>query len=116
MDVFNVRSEATAEASLAAILERSKFGFAIAAMIRIIATTISNSINEKPFCLLRILVAPVGIIEIYHCYTSSALPTTVLLSCNAHANFRLKGSCLDTKPNNAFLTNMLKEIYVSVSV
>jgi hypothetical protein len=28
---------------------------AIAAMIKMIATTISNSINEKPFCL-RILV------------------------------------------------------------
>jgi hypothetical protein len=30
---------------------------AIAAMIRIIATTISNSISEKPFCL-RISFAP----------------------------------------------------------
>jgi hypothetical protein len=30
---------------------RSKFGIAIAAMIRMIATTISNSISEKPFCL-----------------------------------------------------------------
>src|SRR5580704_3434605 len=47
--VFSVRSEATADASLAAIFERSKFGIAIAAMIRMIATTISNSINEKPF-------------------------------------------------------------------
>jgi hypothetical protein len=28
----------------------SKFGMAIAAMIKIIATTISNSISEKPFC------------------------------------------------------------------
>src|ERR1700686_2226043 len=51
MDVFSVRSEATADASLAAIFERSRFGIAIAAMIKIIATTISNSINEKPFCL-----------------------------------------------------------------
>src|SRR5947199_9191897 len=50
-----VRSEATAEASFAAILERIRLGIAIAAMIRMIATTISNSINEKPFCLLRIL-------------------------------------------------------------
>src|ERR1035441_7849026 len=76
MDVFNVRSEATAEASLAAILERSKFGIAIAAMIKIIATTISNSINEKPFCLFRILIAPIGIIEnlslLYiQCFTSN---------------------------------------------
>ena len=44
-----VRSEPTAEASLAAILERSKFGIAIAAMIKMIATTMSNSISEKPF-------------------------------------------------------------------
>src|SRR5437899_2488877 len=29
---------------------RSKFGIAIAAMIRMIGTTISNSISEKPFC------------------------------------------------------------------
>jgi hypothetical protein len=49
-----VRSEATAEASLAAIFERIKFGIAIAAMIKMIATTINNSIREKPFCLVRI--------------------------------------------------------------
>jgi hypothetical protein len=53
-DVFMVRSEATAEASFAAIFERIKFGIAIAAMIKMIATTISNSIREKPFCLFRI--------------------------------------------------------------
>src|SRR5215471_20305866 len=45
-----LRIEPTAEDSLAAILARIKFGIAIAAMIRMIATTISNSINEKPFC------------------------------------------------------------------
>jgi len=39
---------------LAAIFERSKFGIAIAAMIKMIATTINNSMSEKPFCLLRI--------------------------------------------------------------
>jgi hypothetical protein len=41
----------TADASLAAMRERKRFGIAIAAMIRIIATTISNSISEKPLCL-----------------------------------------------------------------
>src|SRR5450432_2477594 len=45
-----VRIELTEDDSLAAIRARSKFGMAIAAMIRMIATTISNSINEKPFC------------------------------------------------------------------
>jgi hypothetical protein len=39
---------------LAEIRARSRFGMAMAAMIRMIATTISSSINEKPFCL-RIL-------------------------------------------------------------
>src|SRR5437588_11849152 len=46
-----LRTEPTAEDSFALILARSRFGMAIAAMIRMIATTISNSINEKPFCL-----------------------------------------------------------------
>src|ERR1019366_6194851 len=44
-----VLKEAAAEASFAAILDLSKLGTAIAAMIRMIATTISSSINEKPF-------------------------------------------------------------------
>src|SRR5579859_6637262 len=51
------RIEAAAEDSLAEILARSRFGMAIAAMIRMIATTISNSINEKPFCF-RIRTSP----------------------------------------------------------
>src|SRR5215469_11721002 len=45
-----VRMLDTADDSLAAIRARSKFGIAIAAMIRMIATTISSSISEKPFC------------------------------------------------------------------
>src|SRR6516225_3807211 len=49
--VLIVRSEPAAEDSLADILARIKFGIAMAAMIRMIATTISNSIREKPFCL-----------------------------------------------------------------
>ena len=52
--VLIVRTDPTAEASLAAIRERSKFGIAIAAMIKMIATTISNSMSEKPFCFLFI--------------------------------------------------------------
>jgi hypothetical protein len=58
MEVLYVRKEATADASLAAIFERSKFGIAIAAMIKMMATTINNSINEKPFCLFRMHGAP----------------------------------------------------------
>src|SRR6185437_3254171 len=55
------RTDAAAEDSLAAILARSRFGMAIAAMIKMIATTISNSINEKPFCL-RILCFPSSLV------------------------------------------------------
>src|ERR1700678_1692376 len=51
------RSEAAADESLAAILARIKLGIAIAAMIRMIATTISSSISEKPFCF-RISIFP----------------------------------------------------------
>jgi hypothetical protein len=40
--------EAAADDSLAAIRARSRLGMAIAAMIKIIATTISYSISEKP--------------------------------------------------------------------
>src|SRR6516225_6191809 len=50
--VLIVRSEPAAEDSLADILARIKFGIAMAAMIRMIATTISNSISEKPSALL----------------------------------------------------------------
>src|ERR1700704_3685679 len=44
------RTEAVADESLAAIRARIRLGIAIAAMIRIIATTISSSISENPFC------------------------------------------------------------------
>src|SRR5579862_2708907 len=67
MQVFNVRKEATADASLAAIFERSRFGIAIAAMIKMIATTISNSISEKPFCLVfRMHGAPFEFNQRFH--------------------------------------------------
>ena len=45
-----VRMEFTAEASCANMRERIKFGMAMAAMIRMIATTISSSMRENPFC------------------------------------------------------------------
>ena len=53
-----VRSEPTAEDSLAAIFARRRFGIAIAAIIKMIATTIKSSIKEKPFCLVRIFSLP----------------------------------------------------------
>jgi hypothetical protein len=42
------RMELAAALSLAEILARTRFGIAIAAMINMIATTISNSISENP--------------------------------------------------------------------
>jgi hypothetical protein len=49
-DVLIVRIEPTEEASLAAIRDLRRLGIAMAAMIKIIATTINNSISENPFC------------------------------------------------------------------
>src|SRR5580704_1809020 len=43
-------TEDTAEDSFAEILARRKLGMAIATMIRMMATTTSNSINENPAC------------------------------------------------------------------
>src|SRR6266478_8712768 len=49
--VLITRREATAEASLARRRDLRKLGTAMAAMIRITATTRSNSIKEKPLWL-----------------------------------------------------------------
>jgi len=49
--VVVISSYDAAGASVAAILDRNNAGLAIAEMIRMIATTISNSIREKPRCL-----------------------------------------------------------------
>ena len=48
-----LRQELTADASLAAIRARMKLGIAIAAMMRIIATTISSSMSEQPYPFKR---------------------------------------------------------------
>jgi hypothetical protein len=45
-----VRTDAAAEESLADMRARMRFGIAMAAMIRMMATTINNSMSEKPFC------------------------------------------------------------------
>jgi len=49
-----VLRDPTAEDSFADILAAIRFGMAIAATTRMIATTIRSSINEKPFWFLRI--------------------------------------------------------------
>ena len=75
-----VRTDAAADDSFAAMRARSKFGIAIAAMIRMIATTISNSINEKPFCL-RILFVLFSGLEPFNLVVDLGLsdPTFVLI-------------------------------------
>jgi hypothetical protein len=69
-DVKTVRIDATAEASFALIRERNRFGIATAAMIRMIATTISNSINENPPSLRLILRRLLGITRANTCTRS----------------------------------------------
>jgi hypothetical protein len=54
-EVLMVRIEPTADASLAAMRARSKFGIAMAAMINIIATTISSSISENPLLVFLLI-------------------------------------------------------------
>jgi len=41
-------------------LGTQQFGIAIAAMIKMMATTINNSINEKPFCCFFIFLQNFG--------------------------------------------------------
>src|SRR6476646_74599 len=53
-----VRIPLTAADSLAAIRARNRLGMAMAARMRIIATTINSSISEKPRCLLFIVNPP----------------------------------------------------------
>src|SRR4030081_2374261 len=60
MAVLIARIEATADDSFAAMRARSRFGMAIAAMIKMIATTISSSISEKPFCCRILMILPVA--------------------------------------------------------
>ncbi len=54
--------EAVADPSLAERLALNRFGIAIAAMIKMIATTINNSINENPllFFVACILFLPIA--------------------------------------------------------
>src|ERR1700746_130811 len=87
------RSEPTAEASLAAIFERSKFGIAMAAIIKMIATTIKSSMSEKPFCLVRIF--------------SHLLGAIMLLDTECHP-IRCKGSTMFASRANQYDTTMWK--------
>src|SRR5581483_9283164 len=83
-----VRTEAAAEDSLAAILARNRFGIAIATMIRMIATTISNSINKKPFCL-RIFCFSL----FFCCFRISVSTTRCLYSRTSLATAKVTKGC-----------------------
>src|ERR1700722_3194905 len=68
------RSEAAADESLAAIRARIRLGIAIAAMIRMMATTISSSISEKPFCCFRISISlAFGLLLIHAAHRNDAV-------------------------------------------
>jgi hypothetical protein len=78
---FKVRSEATADDSLAAMRERRKLGTATAAMIRMMATTINSSMSENPL-LVRIASSsfrfgPTGLFK-NNCCTLAAAVGSVL--------------------------------------
>jgi hypothetical protein len=60
-----VRREDWAEPSLAARLEARIFGIAIEAMIPIIATTMSSSINEKPVSSWRFIISLASVLELF---------------------------------------------------
>src|SRR6516165_4611546 len=67
-----VLSDPTADAWLAAMRERRRLGIAMAAIIRIIATTISNSISEKPRESFLIFLSP---LQYFICETSQMIQT-----------------------------------------
>src|SRR5438270_12434878 len=95
--------EATAEASSAEIFARSRLGIAIAAMINMIATTISSSIKEKPFsrlirCLnswqyFKVCVAAVK-------SGGKARPLAVFQYCTSAASFAQAQLNPNPKPTN----------------
>src|SRR5579859_3559868 len=96
-----VRVPAAADDSLAEILARIKLGIAMAAMIRMIATTISNSINEKPFCFFMVLLFSFSL--------KILSPTRFTLRSTLHAIFADK-SILMTVPQQAiFIQSLMKE-------
>jgi hypothetical protein len=46
--MFSVRTDATADASFAAMRALKRFGIVIAAILKMMATTINNSTSENP--------------------------------------------------------------------
>src|ERR1700730_9372912 len=88
--VLITRRELTAEASLAAILERMKLGMAMAAMINMIATTINNSIRENPFCRF--------IVELLETCASNRIRAWIRLSVFTSVRANKKGKSCGLPP------------------
>jgi len=63
-----------ADDSFADILARSRLGIAMAAMINMIATTISNSINENPVCFR--IARPSGFLSSFTMHAEGPFGTT----------------------------------------
>src|SRR5438270_6171127 len=85
-----VRRLPTADDSFAEMRARSRFGIAMAAMIRMIATTISNSISEKPFCFFIMYISPSQLLS---------CPRLVSVQCAYHAKN-------DASPKGAILKSL----------
>src|SRR5579864_687748 len=98
-----VRREATAAASLALILARRRLGMAMAAMIKIIATTINNSIREKPFCLEGVSCFLIGsppqlVLQLTIIHTPPNRPSSGLSGGSASAEMLLAGQTFAAAP------------------
>src|SRR5260370_29064941 len=86
-----VGSDHTAEASLADIFDRSKFGIAMAAIIKMTVTTIKSSISEKPFCF----------------FVSSSWKVWPRWPKGARPNHRIEGPLPESKKEEARLPPLL---------
>src|SRR5437763_12792769 len=86
-----VRTELTADDSLAAMRARSRLGIAMAAMIKMIATTISNSISEKPFCFFIKILSPSALRSCTQvCYGACFIPNEMAARDNYLAVYFLR--------------------------
>src|SRR5215467_10680546 len=92
------RSEPTAEASSAEIRARKRLGMAIAAMIKMIATTIKSSISENPFCarFLSVMSVPYRLLNFVYDFVGicvgPCLPVTETTKRKVHCNSSVHGS------------------------
>ena len=100
-----VRQELTAEASLAAIRARIKLGIAMAAIMRIIATTISSSMSENPSPFQRACICLALIAEIPTSAFFALIFPMCLSPSRLHFVFRPhRASCASLTPDGRLAT------------